>query len=80
MRISDCILYFFFKNFIFTIPQLYYGFYNDFSANSLYESFYIITYNCVFTFWPVVIKAINDVDVYYTMDAEKEHLDSLEWR
>ena len=33
LRNSEVILYFFYKNVVFTLPQFYYAFYNGFSAN-----------------------------------------------
>lgn len=32
IRISEMILYFFYKNFVFTIPQFFFSFWNGFSA------------------------------------------------
>lgn len=65
IRVSECILYFFYKNMVFTLPQFYFAFYCLMSGMSIFDDWYITLYNCVFTFWPVVIRAIFEEDVYY---------------
>jgi magnesium-transporting ATPase (P-type) len=62
-RIADMILYFFFKNFIFTIPQFYYAYYNAFSGQTLYDDWFVSLYNMVFTSLPLLFKAIMEQDI-----------------
>ena len=50
---------------IFTIPQFYFAFICAFSAQSIFDDFYITTYNLVFTSLPLVIRAVIDQDVNY---------------
>ena len=69
MRIGEMIKYFYYKNIIFAIPQFIYCFYNAYSAQTIYDDFYITFYNLAFTSWPVIIRAIFDQDIYYkTLD------------
>lgn len=58
IRISEMILYFFYKNMLFTVPQLIAGFYNGFSGQTLFDDIYITLYNMVFTALPLLIRAI----------------------
>ena len=60
IRISDMIIYFFFKNFVMTIPQFFFSFYNGFSGQSIYDEWYISLYNLVFTCFPLMARAILD--------------------
>jgi phospholipid-translocating P-type ATPase (flippase) len=63
IRIAEMILYFFFKNFLFTIPQFYYAFYAAFSGQTLYDDWFVSLYNMVFTSLPLLFKALMDQDV-----------------
>lgn len=63
MRIAEMILYFFYKNMVFTIVQFAYSFYNQGSGQSFWLSWSITFYNMIFTLFPVVIRAVFEVDV-----------------
>jgi magnesium-transporting ATPase (P-type) len=63
IRISEMILYFFFKNFLFTIPQFYYAYYTGFSGQTLYDDWFVSLYNMMFTCLPLVFKAIMEQDI-----------------
>ena len=65
IRISEMILYFFYKNMIFTIPQFYFAFVCAFSGQTIFDDWYITFYNLVFTAMPLIVRAIMDQDVYY---------------
>jgi len=65
IRISEMILYFFYKNMIFTIPQFYFAFISAYSAQSVFNDFYITLYNLVFTALPLLIRAAFEQDVNY---------------
>ncbi|KAL4445931.1 hypothetical protein ABPG74_010923 [Tetrahymena malaccensis] len=65
IRVAECILYFFYKNFVFTFPQFFFAFFALYSGQSIFDDWYITLYNCIFTFWPVVIKSVYEEDVYY---------------
>jgi hypothetical protein len=63
IRISNMILYFFFKNFVFTIPQFYYAFYNNISGQTVYDDWFITLYNLIFTSLPLGAVALFDHDI-----------------
>ena len=63
IRISEMILYFFFKNFLFTIPQFFFAFYSAYSGQTLYDDWYLSLYNMIFTSLPLLFKAIMEQDV-----------------
>jgi magnesium-transporting ATPase (P-type) len=65
VRISNMILYFFYKNMIFTIPQFFFGFINGFSGQSAFEAYYISFYNMCFTAAPLIVTATFDWDINY---------------
>ena len=65
IRNAEMILYFYYKNFVFAIPQFLYCFYNAYSGQTLFDDYYITFYNLGFTSIPVVVKAILDQDLYY---------------
>ena len=58
IRISEMILYFFYKNMLFTLPQFITAFYNGFSGQTVYEDIYITLYNLIFTAMPLIIRAV----------------------
>jgi hypothetical protein len=70
MRISEMILYFFYKNMIFTIPQFIFAFYCGFSGQTVFDDYYIAMYNLVFTSLPLVARAILEQDVYYIQETK----------
>ncbi|CAD8064402.1 unnamed protein product [Paramecium sonneborni] len=76
IRISEMILYFFYKNIIFTIPQFYFAFFCGDTGTSVFDQFFVSFYNTVFTFLPVVIRAIFDEDVFYTSKRQQTILGS----
>lgn len=65
IRISEMILYFYYKNIVFSIPMFFFGFLNRFSAQTIYDDFYIAFYNLAFTSAPVMVRAILDQDIYF---------------
>ena len=62
-RTSRMILYFFYKNFVFTILQFYFCFYNIASGQSLIDDWFITLFNLVFTALPLGIQALSNFDV-----------------
>ena len=62
-RIGELILYFFYKNIVFTLPQAYYAFVCAFSAQTVFDDWYISLYNTIFTAIPLLAKAIYELDV-----------------
>ena len=62
-RISKMILYFFFKNFVFTMTQFYFAFFCLGSGQTFVDDWYITCYNLVFTAFPLCISALTDSDI-----------------
>ena len=57
IRNTQCILYFFYKNFVFTLVQFIYGFYTNFSGQTIIDDWYISFYNLIFA------RALLDFDI-----------------
>lgn len=57
------IMYFFYKNLVFSIPQFYFGFYNAFSGQTVYDDWYITFYNLAFTALPLLMRALFERDI-----------------
>jgi len=62
-RISNMILYFFYKNFVFTLNQFYFAFFSLASGQTFVDDWYITCYNLIFTALPLCITAITDSDI-----------------
>ena len=60
MRNSIMVIYFFYKNFVFTIIHFFYGFLNDFSGQTIIEDWFISIYNLLFTSIPLAVRGILD--------------------
>ncbi|XP_052218556.1 phospholipid-transporting ATPase IF-like isoform X1 [Dreissena polymorpha] len=58
IRLSNLVQYFFYKNVAFITAQLFYTFFSAFSQQSLYESFYLMNFNMVFTAMPILMYGI----------------------
>ena len=63
LRNAELILYFFYKNLVFTIPQFMYAYINGYSGQSIYSDYYITLYNLIFTAWPLCARGLWDQDV-----------------
>ena len=63
VRNTQCILYFFYKNFVFTLVQFIYGFYTNFSGQTIIDDWYISFYNLIFTSLPLGARALLDFDI-----------------
>ena len=72
IRISEMILYFFYKNMLFTIPQFIFAFYCGYSGQTVFDDIYISLYNLIFTSFPLVVRAILEQDVYYVQPAKAD--------
>eukprot|EP00826_Nyctotherus_ovalis_P004058 TRINITY_DN1083_c0_g3_i2.p1 TRINITY_DN1083_c0_g3~~TRINITY_DN1083_c0_g3_i2.p1 ORF type:complete len:518 (+),score=176.62 TRINITY_DN1083_c0_g3_i2:25-1554(+) len=68
IRIAELILYFFYKNVVFTMPQFFYAFFSFFSGQSFYDDWYIVCYNLVFTSIPLGLKALFEIDIHHIKD------------
>ena len=63
IRISECIKYFFYKNFVATLCQFLFGFYCNFSGQTIIDDWFISLYNLLFTSLPLGVKALLDHDI-----------------
>ena len=63
IRISKMIIYFFYKNFVFSIIQFAYAFFCMGSGQTIIDDWFITCYNLVFTALPLGVQAITDFDV-----------------
>jgi phospholipid-translocating ATPase len=57
------IIYFFYKNFVFTIIHFFYGFYNNFSGQTIIDDWFIIFFNLIFTSIPLGVRGVLDLDL-----------------
>lgn len=71
IRISEMILYFFYKNMLFTLPQFITAFFCGFSGQTIFDDIYITLYNLIFTAIPLLIRAIFEQDVNYVYKREE---------
>ncbi|CAF3568862.1 unnamed protein product [Rotaria sp. Silwood1] len=74
LRISKFLRYFFYKNFAFTLCHFWLGFFSGFSAQTLYDPFFIATYNVFFTSLPVLVLGVFDQDISADHSLSKPHL------
>ena len=63
IRNAECILYFFYKNFVFTILQFFFGFYCNFTGQTIIDDWFISLFNLLFTSLPLGARALLDHDV-----------------
>ncbi|XP_077383964.1 phospholipid-transporting ATPase ID isoform X1 [Festucalex cinctus] len=63
LRMCRFLCYFFYKNFAFTMVHFWFGFFCGFSAQTVYDQFFITLYNIVYTSLPVLAMGIFDQDV-----------------
>ena len=63
IRNSESILYFFYKNLVFTFVLFVYGFYCNFSGQTIIDDWYIAFFNMIFTAFPLGARACLDYDV-----------------
>ena len=63
IRNSECILYFFYKNFVFCFLQFIYAFYSNCTGQTIIDDWFIASFNLVFTSLPLGARALLDHDV-----------------
>lgn len=68
MRNAELINYFFYKNILFTFPQILFFAFNYFSNATIYDEFYITCYNMLFTILPCGIRALSDFVIHPDLD------------
>ncbi|CAF0853814.1 unnamed protein product [Adineta steineri] len=74
IRISKFLRYFFYKNFAFTFCQFWFAFYCGFSAQTIFDSFFVTLYNIFFTTFPVVTLGVHDQDISASHSISRPHL------
>ncbi|XP_075943525.1 phospholipid-transporting ATPase IC [Anarhichas minor] len=62
-RISFFLLFFLFKTCSFALVHIWFGFFNGFSAQSLYENWFIALYTVFYTAFPIMCVAFFEQDV-----------------
>ena len=62
-RITMLIKYSFFKNYVFGLTQLWFGLYNKFSGQTMFDTWMLAFYNLLFTSLPIMFFAVLDQDV-----------------
>lgn len=67
------ILYFFYKNMLFTIPQWIAAFFVGYSGQTIYDDAYITLYNLIFTALPLLIRAVLEQDVNYVFQKKEAY-------
>ncbi|KAF5915723.1 hypothetical protein HPG69_011536, partial [Diceros bicornis minor] len=65
-RMCKFLGYFFYKNFAFTLVHFWYAFFSGFSAQTVYDTWFIAFYNLVYTSLPVLGLSLFDQDVNET--------------
>jgi phospholipid-transporting ATPase len=73
IRISEMILYFFYKNMLFTLPQFIAAFFNGYSGQTIFDDIYITLYNLIFTALPLIVRAVLEQDVNYIFKQKDSH-------
>ncbi|XP_055009177.1 phospholipid-transporting ATPase ID-like [Boleophthalmus pectinirostris] len=63
LRMCKFLQYFFYKNFTFTFVHFWYAFFCGFSAQTVYDEWFITFYNLVYTALPVLGMSLFDQDV-----------------
>lgn len=53
----------FYKNFVFTILQFVFGFYCNFTGQTIVDDWFITTFNLIFTSMPLGSRALMDHDL-----------------
>lgn len=66
------ILYFFYKNMLYALPQFFNAFYSGFSAQSIFDDYYMTLFNFGFTSIPLIIRAVFEQDVNYIVKIDEE--------
>ncbi|CAG9315183.1 unnamed protein product [Blepharisma stoltei] len=72
IRESEMIMYFFYKNLVFTIPQFFFAFYCAYSGQTVYDDWYISLYNTIFTALPLMVKALFEKDIVVPQRTESQ--------
>ncbi|VDO06441.1 unnamed protein product [Rodentolepis nana] len=58
VRTANLVQYFFYKNVVFTLTQILFGFFSLFSSQSIYTNLYLLIYNITMTSIPIIFYGI----------------------
>ncbi|XP_037689946.1 probable phospholipid-transporting ATPase IM isoform X2 [Choloepus didactylus] len=73
-RMCKFLCYFFYKNFAFTLVHFWFGFFCGFSAQTVYDPWFITLFNIVYTSLPVLAMGVFDQDVSEQSSLDYPHL------
>ncbi|XP_031625300.1 phospholipid-transporting ATPase IG isoform X2 [Contarinia nasturtii] len=59
-RFSILVLYFFYKNLVFMLMQVYFQINNEYSAQSIYHTLFMTLYNVMYTSMPILLLSITE--------------------
>ncbi|KAM9360198.1 putative phospholipid-transporting ATPase IM [Symphorus nematophorus] len=74
LRMCKFLRYFFYKNFTFTFVHFWYAFFCGFSAQTVYDEWFITLYNLMYTALPVLGMSLFDQDVNDQWSLQYPHL------
>ncbi|CAD8102056.1 unnamed protein product [Paramecium sonneborni] len=77
IRIAEMVLYFFYKNMIFTVPQFFFSYFCAFSGQSFFDDWYITFYNLIFTALPLIMRGTFDQDINYRQHVQYEEKEDV---
>eukprot|EP00828_Plagiopyla_frontata_P002828 TRINITY_DN1061_c0_g2_i1.p1 TRINITY_DN1061_c0_g2~~TRINITY_DN1061_c0_g2_i1.p1 ORF type:complete len:700 (+),score=100.13 TRINITY_DN1061_c0_g2_i1:454-2553(+) len=77
LRIAEMILYFFYKNAILTLPQLVFAFYSSFTASTVFDPWYLMLYNTIFTAIPLICRAVFDQDFHFEFQKKQKTVEKV---
>lgn len=63
---------------LFTLPQFYIAFYCGFSAQTVFDDWYVALYNLAFTSIPLIIRAVFEQDVNYILKMDDNRAQNYE--
>ncbi|KAL4478908.1 hypothetical protein ABPG72_019345 [Tetrahymena utriculariae] len=71
-RNSKLVCYNFYKNIVLVLPQFFYSFYNNFSGQTLYDSYIYQLFNVFYASLPIIIYAVYDYEFDYKVLLENK--------
>lgn len=75
LRNAYFVMFFFYKNLIYTLPQFWFAFFNGFSGTLFWDDWYYLGYNSFFTTFPPAVRMLleEDIDISFE-DYPDKHL------
>jgi len=67
-RMAMMINWYFYKNFLYTLMQLFFSFCNGFSMQTVFPDLFLTMYNLQFSAWPIMFYALFEKDVCTNID------------